>query len=121
MPHPYARSRSLARRVVLAQAVVTLLVALPALGWGAQVVWGVIWGGGIAVAGSLAFVLPQFGGALVTPERMVRQFYLAGALRWLVVGLGWFLGIAVWKWPFLAMLSGFVATQVASFWTLLKS
>lgn len=119
--HPYARSRTLARRLVLAQVLVTLVLAGVALLFGGWSALAALWGGAIMVFGSVAFALPQFGGRLTTPERMVRQFYAAGALKWLVLGLGWFTGIAVWKLPFLPMLAGCVAAQLASVWILFKT
>lgn len=121
MQHPYARPRALARRQMLAQLLLTVLLAAAAMALSASTALGVLWGGVITVLGSAAFALPQFGGRLTTPERMVRLFFAAGALKWLVLGLGWFIGIALWKLPFLPMLTGFVAAQVASVWVLFKT
>ena len=121
MQHPYAKGRAVARRMVLAQALIALMLVLVLLPFGPERALAVGWGAAIAGFGSAVMALRQFGGQLVSPERMVRQFYAAGALKWLAVGLSWFLGIAVWKFPFLPMLSGFVAAQVASFWTLIKA
>jgi F0F1-type ATP synthase assembly protein I len=121
MQHPYAKSRALARRMVLYPLGIVLIASLLALTLGGMQSVGVLYGGVIAVSGSVVFALLQFGGRLVTPERMVRQFFVAGACRWLVFGLGWVLGIALWKFPFLPMLTGFVAAQLASIWVSLKS
>lgn len=121
MLHPYAKARAIARRMVLAQGLIAVVLVVVVLPWGWGPALGAGWGAVIAGFGSAVMALRQFGGRLVSPERMVRQFYAAGALKWLVVGLGWFLGIAVWKFPFLPMLMGFVAAQAASIWTLIKA
>lgn len=120
-PHPYAQARALARRVVIAQGTVALVAFLVVLPFGARSALGAGWGAAIAGLGSAVMALRQFGGRLVSPSRMVRQFYTAGALKWLAVGLCWFLGIAVWKLPFLPMLSGFVVALAVSIWTLNKA
>lgn len=119
--HPYAKARAIARRMVIAQSVVALLALVLVLPFGFKHALGAGWGAAIAGLGSAVMALRQFGGQLVSPERMVRQFYAAGALKWLVVGLCWLLGIAVWKLPFLPMLAGFVAALAASIWTLNKA
>jgi F0F1-type ATP synthase assembly protein I len=106
---------------VLAQLSLTLVLAVAALALGEQRAIALACGGLITVLGSAAFALPQFGGRLTTPERMLRLFFAAGALKWVVLGLGWYVGIAVWKLPFLPMLTGFVAAQVASVWVLFKT
>jgi ATP synthase protein I len=104
LPH----ARRLALRVVLGQAVVTVIAALVAAGAvDRRAALSALLGGGIATLGSLLMaVLALRGGAAGDAQRAVGAFYAAEAAK---IALVIALFVAVLKWVNVAPLAMFVA------------
>jgi ATP synthase protein I len=108
-----AHARRLAFGVVLGQAGVSVMAALPAWALGGRgAAWSALLGGGIATAGSLAMAALVFAGAAGNAQRIVGAFYAGeGAKLAVVVGLFAVVLRTVRVVP-VAMLGGFAVTYL---------
>lgn len=121
MKHPFAEGKQLASRVLRVQLVVTL--ALPALALllaqPARLTLGMFWGGLAVVAGNGVFALRHFARIDHAP-RLLRRFFAAAALKWLVLFLVFGSGLVLLQLPGGALLAGLITAQLAGTWALLR-
>ena len=113
MHDPIATSRRTVMRAVVVQAAVVGLVALLFLlvkgGWQAL---AALVGGMAMVAGNALVALTALGG--VVPARVAFARLLLGtALKWLVAGAVFAIGVGAWRLPALPMLAGLAAGLLA--------
>jgi len=107
-----AAGRRLARRTVLFQAVAVSLAAVVCLSFGAQSALGALAGGAAMTLGSALAAWGAFPGGAVSAEMAFGRLLLGIAAKWIVVGAGLFLAIAVWKLPAPPVLAGAAAAAV---------
>lgn len=101
-----AAGRRLALRVVVIQAITTLLTALACLMIGPRTALAALAGGGAMALGSLAAAWGAFGGGVVGAGMALGRLLLGTAAKWLVVAVGLFLAMAVWRLPAVPVLAG---------------
>jgi F0F1-type ATP synthase assembly protein I len=115
------RARRLALRVVLGQALVSVIAALCAFGLaGARAGLSALLGGGIATVASLAMAGLVFGGGAGGAARALAMFYLGEALKLLLVVVLFVVVLSLVKVAPLAMFAGFAATFLV-YWIALLS
>jgi F0F1-type ATP synthase assembly protein I len=106
--------RRLALRVVAFQAVATLLTALACMTIGPRAALAALAGGGGMTLGSLAAAWGAFGGGVVGAGSALGRLLLGTAVKWLVVAVGLYLAMAVWRLPAVPVLAG-AALAAAAF------
>ena len=114
MLNSVAAGRRQALQVVVIQAIVTAVLALAFLvqGWAAA---GAALVGGLATtAGSALMGWRAFAGGVVDPGSALLRLFGGVALKWLVIVLVLYLGLARFGLPPLPLLAGLSATLVAS-------
>ena len=114
-----AAGRRLALRVVAVQAIATLLTALACLIYGPRAALAALAGGGAMTLGSLAAAWGAFGGGVVGAGTALGRLLLGTAVKWLVVALGLYLAMAVWRLPAVPALAG-AALAAAAFMLAVK-
>jgi F0F1-type ATP synthase assembly protein I len=104
----------LALRVVACQAIATLATAAVCLmlGWSAAL--AALAGGGMMTLGSLLAGWGAFGGGVAGAGSALGRLLLGTAAKWLVVGVGLYLAMAVWRLPAMPVLAG-AAMAAAAF------
>ena len=98
--------RQLALRVVAFQAVATLATSLACLFTGPRDALAALAGGGAMTLGSLAAAWGAFGGGVSGAGMALGRLLLGTAVKWLVVAVGLYLAMAVWRLPALPVLAG---------------
>lgn len=114
MLNSVAAGRRQALQVVVIQAIVTAVLALAFLvqGWAAA---GAALVGGLATtAGSALMGWRAFAGGVADPGSALFRLFGGIALKWLVIVLVLYLGLARFGLPPLPLLAGLSATLVAS-------
>lgn len=101
-----AAGRRLALRVVAVQALATLLTASACLMIGPPAALAALAGGGTMTLGSLAAAWGAFGGGVVGASAALGRLLLGTAVKWVVVAVGLFLAMAVWRLPAVPVLAG---------------
>lgn len=101
-----AAGRRLALRVVAFQVIATLLTALACLMIGPRAALAALAGGGSMALGSLAAAWGAFGGGVVGAGMALGRLLLGTAVKWLLVALGLYLAMAVWRLPAVPALAG---------------
>lgn len=119
MQDPFSGGRFLARRVVQVQAIAGAAAALAALAHSPSMAIAVFWGAASVAAGYGVFAWRQMAG-VVGVKTLLRRFYGAAALKWLVLFTLFALGLTVARLPPLGMLGGLVCAQLAGTLALLK-
>jgi ATP synthase protein I len=116
------RTRRLAFRVVLGQAIVTVIAALIAWGAGGERAGlSALVGGGIATAGSLVMAALVMGGTLAgNAQRALSAFYVGEALKLVLVAVLFVIVLKVMRVAPLAMFAAFAATLLV-YWIALLS
>ena len=109
-----AAGRRLALRVVAFQAVAALLAAAACLLLGPRAALAALVGGGAMVLGSLLAAWGAFGGGVAGAGVALGRLLLGTAVKWLVVVVGLYLAMAVWKLPAVPVLAG-AAMAAAAF------
>ena len=109
-----AAGRRLALRVVAMQAVATLLTAGACLTIGPRAALAALAGGAAMTLGSLAAAWGAFGGGVAGAGVALGRLLLGTAVKWLVVGIGLYLAMAVWRLPAVPALAG-AAMAAAAF------
>ena len=109
-----AAGRRLTLRVVANQAVATLLTAVACLMIGPRDALAALAGGGAMTLGSLVAAWGAFGGGVAGAGAALGRLLLGTAAKWLVVALGLYLAIAVWRLPAVPALAG-AAMAAAAF------
>ncbi len=109
MQNSIAAGRRLAVRVVLAQALVTVLVAAGygLRGWNESL--AVLVGGGVVALGTAVLALRLFAGAPAAAGTVLARLIVGNLLRWCVIGVGLYLAMVVARLPGLPVLAGVVA------------
>jgi len=109
---PIATSRRAVLRAVVVQAVVVGLVATAFLPWGGAAALAALVGGLAMVAGNALAAGMALGG--IVPARVAFARLLLGtALKWLVAGVVFVVGVGIWRLPGLPMLAGLAAGLLA--------
>ena len=105
----------MAARFVLAQSAVAAVVSLGFLLSGPRAALAALVGGLAIAAGNAVFAWRLFGSGIAPARAQVGAAYAGEALKWLVVGVLFYLAIAQWQLPFLPLIVAVCATQFA-FW-----
>lgn len=113
MLNSIAAGRRLARRVAVVQAVATLAAALVCLFWGTQAGLGALAGGLAMAVGSGLAGWSAFRGGVAGGGVLLGRLLLGTALKWIVVAVGLYLAIAIWRLPVLAVLAGAMTATLA--------
>jgi ATP synthase protein I len=114
--------KSTAYRIVVAQLGATILVAggiFPI--WGAAPALAALVGGLIGAGANLAFALLAFHGGVQGARPVLRRFYLAEAIKFLVTAGSFLLAIAWWRLAALPLLAGYASTLLIYWLALLPS
>ena len=109
-----AAGRRLTLRVVANQAVATLLTAVACLMIGPRDALAALAGGGAMTLGSLVAAWGAFGGGVAGAGAALGRLLLGTAAKWLVVAMGLYLAMAVWRLPAVPALTG-AAMAAAAF------
>ncbi|HEX7324805.1 MAG TPA: hypothetical protein VF292_05580 [Rhodanobacteraceae bacterium] len=110
-----AGGRQLALHVILVQAAVAVvagLVFLPLQGVWAAV--AALAGGLVVAVGTGLLALPVFAPALAGAGATLARFAIGTLLKWIVVIVGFYLILAVWRLPALPALVGLVAALLVN-------
>jgi ATP synthase protein I len=112
MQNSIAAGRRLAIRVVLAQALATVLVAagFALRGWPESV--AVLAGGGTVVLGTTLLAVRLFAGAPAAAGTVLARLIVGNLLRWCVIGAGLYLALVTLALPGLPVLAGLIAALV---------
>jgi ATP synthase protein I len=115
------RARRLALRVVLGQALVSVIAALCALGLaGGRAAVSALLGGAIATVASLAMAGLVFGGGAGSAARALAMFYIGEAVKLLIVVVLFVVVLSLVRVAPLAMFAAFAATFLV-YWIALLS
>ena len=109
-----AAGRRLTLRVVANQDVATLLTAVACLMIGPRDALAALAGGGAMTLGSLVAAWGAFGGGVAGAGAALGRLLLGTAAKWLVVAMGLYLAMAVWRLPAVPALAG-AAMAAAAF------
>lgn len=111
-----ARGKKIAARMLVAQTVATLLAA---------VVFGIASGPGHAGAAFVGGLIPTVALALMAlrvlaggvkgADSVLGSLVVGMMMKWVLIGLGFYLALAVFKLPVLPLFAGFVAAFSAQF------
>lgn len=104
----------LALRVVAYQAIATLATATACLMLGPPAALAALAGGGSMALGSLLAGWSAFGGGVAGAGAALGRLLLGTAVKWLVVGVGLYVAMAVWRLPAVPALAG-AAMAAAAF------
>lgn len=121
MRDPYAGGRRLARYVALAQLWAAVLGAVIAAWWSQSLsaAVAVAWGAGSVAAGGAVFAWRQMQG-VAGVNTLLRRFYGAAAMKWLVLFAVFAIGLIVVRLPAGGLLAGLIGAQLAGIWALLR-
>jgi len=109
-----AAGRRLTLRVLANQAVATLLTAVACLMIGPRAALAALVGGGAMTLGSLVAAWGAFGGGVAGAGAALGRLLLGTAAKWVVVAMGLYLAMAVWRLPAVPALAG-AAMAAAAF------
>ena len=113
MLNTLAAGRRQARRVLTAQAVATLAVALAFLAQGPGAALAALTGGAAVTLGSALMAWRAFGGGVSGAHLALFRLFGGLALKWLVIVGALYLALARWELPPLPLLAGLCAALVA--------
>lgn len=111
--------RQLALRVLAFQAVAALATSLACLSIGPREALAALAGGGAMTLGSLAAAWGAFGGGVAGAGVALGRLLLGTAVKWVLVIVGLYLAIAVWRLPAVPVLAG-AAMAAAAFLVSMK-
>ena len=114
MLHSAASGWRLALRVVAYQAAAALATAAACYASGPRAALAARAGGGAMALGSLLAAWGAFGGGVAGAGVALGRLLLGTAVKWLVVIVGLYLAMAVWKLPAVPVLAG-AAMAAAAF------
>jgi ATP synthase protein I len=109
-----AAGRRLAARIVIAQAGVSLVVALLFLAQGWRPATGAFAGGVLVLFGTALFAARMFAGDNLGAGLALFRFFTGTALKWLVLLGGLSVLLALWRLPALPVLAGFGAALLVN-------
>lgn len=110
MDNSLAGGRRLATKVILAQAGVAVIVGLAFLARDVSSAVGALAGGLVATVGTGMLALRVFARVASGPTAMLARFAIGTLLKWIVVIVGLYLVLVVWKLPALSTIVGLIAT-----------
>lgn len=111
-----ARGKKIAARMLVAQTVATLLAAVGFWLWLGGGAGKAALVGGLIPTVALAFmVLRVLSGGVQGAGSVLGGLVLGLAMKWLLIVLGFYLALAVWKLAVLPLFAGFVAAFSAQF------
>lgn len=113
MLNTLAAGRHQARRVLTAQSVATLGVALAFLIQGPGAALAALTGGAAVTLGSALMSWRAFGGGVASASVALLRLFGGLALKWLVIVGALYLALARWELPPLPLLAGLGAALVA--------
>lgn len=114
MLNSVAAGRRLALRVLIVQIIATLATAAVCSISGSQAVLAALAGGGTMALGGLLAAWGAFGGGVTGAGLALGRLLLGTAVKWLTVGVGLYLALAVWRLPAVPVLAG-AAMAAAAF------
>lgn len=114
MLNSVAAGRRQAARVVVIQAAVACALALVFLVQGVEAALAALVGGLATTTGSALMAWRAFAGGVAGPAVALFRLFGGVALKWLVIVLSLYLGLARFGLPPLPLLAGLSATLVAS-------
>ncbi|HVJ62201.1 MAG TPA: ATP synthase subunit I [Tahibacter sp.] len=114
MRNSIAAGRRLAARIVIAQAGVSLLMALVFLAQGWRPATGAFAGGALVLIGTTLLAARMFADPAQGAGLAFFRFIAGTALKWLVTIGGLYALIGVWELPPLPVLAGFTATLLVN-------
>lgn len=118
----YEFSRRYAWKLVLTQAVVTVVIAGLAGLFGSESFFAAFCGGSIATASSALMAIMVFkSGRIWQPQELLGAFSQGAALKFLVVTLGFALVSWLLQPPFLPLIGGFVAVYSVYWFALIAN
>ncbi len=121
MHDPFAASRRLAQRVLIAQLGVSLIAALIAFAadqrW--QIGLATIWGGTAVAVAHGVFALMQLRGGIANVPTLARRFFAAAAWKWVVLFGLFATGLSL-DLSAPAMLAGLVVALITGIGALLR-
>lgn len=113
MLNSVAAGRQLARRTVGLQAMATAATALVCLLLGSAAALGALAGGGAMTLGSALAAWRAMGGGVVGSGAALGRLIGATALKWMLVVIGLYLALGVWRLPPGPVLIGMVVAALA--------
>jgi len=113
-----AAGRRLALQVVLAQVAVAVIAGLAFLAQGVHAAVAALAGGLLVATGTVLLALRVFMPGLAGPGSMLARFAVGTLLKWIVVIVGFYLILGVWKLPALPALVGLVAAVLVNLFAL---
>lgn len=116
MSNPVTAGRLQARKALIAQSAIALLVALAFLPGGAPAALAAAIGGFAVVLGGAVATRLALGGGIQSAGMALGRLLAAMALKWAFVVAVLVLGLAVWRVPPLGLLAGLVIGLVAQAW-----
>ena len=121
MQDPFAKGRLLARRVVQAQVLAGLLIAVPAslFAQSPMLAVAVLWGAASVAIAQGVFARRQLQGVAAV-QTLLRRFYGAATWKWLVFFALFALGLVVLHLPAGGLLTGLIAAQIAGTGALIR-
>lgn len=121
MRDPYAGGRELAKHVALAHLWAAIVGAVIAALWSHSLplALSVAWGACAVACGSAVFAWRQMQGVAAV-QTLLRRFYGAAAMKWLVLFAVFAFGLIVMRLPAGGLLTGLIAAQLAGTWALLR-
>ena len=105
----------MATRFVLLQCAAAATVALAFLLKGPNAALAALVGGLTVASGNAVFAWRLFGVGIAPARDQARALFAGEALKWLVVGVLFYLAIARWGLPFVPLITG-VGAAMAAFW-----
>ena len=113
MSNPISAGRLQARKALIAQAAIALLVALAFLPAGAAAMASAALGGFAVLLGSVVAARLALGGGIGTAGAALVRLLLAMLFKWACIAAVLVLGLAVWRLPPLGLFAGLMAGLVA--------
>lgn len=106
MLNSVAAGRRLARRTATLQVALTLATALACLWSGREAALGALVGGAAFTLGTSVAAWRAFAGGTSGAGVALGNLLLGTALKWVVVAVGLYLALAIWRLPAPAVLAG---------------
>ena len=111
-----ARGKKLAARMLVAQTVATLFAAVGFwIGAGAGFAGAALVGGLIPTVALAMMASRTLAGGVKGPESVLGSLIVGMLMKWVLITLGFYLALAVFKLPVLPLFAGFVAAFSAQF------
>lgn len=113
MANPIIAGRLQARKALIAQSAIALLVALAFLPAGVAAMAAAALGGFAVLLGGFVAARLAFGGGITSAGPALTRLVLGLLFKWACIAAVLVLGLAVWRLPPLGLFAGLVAGLVA--------